>query len=173
MRSRTTSTATTTVTALALLWFAAAMLVLLLSGCKAKRTLEEHRSDTLRTEIRSGVQQRDTLLTVPGSRVEASLPLPPPGADLPPTTARGDRAWSTVVIRAGTLTHSGGCDTVELRATLWDRWQRESSAHTVVQVRTETKEVPVTPKWAWWALGIATFLALWRLWPLLRLIKPF
>lgn len=159
--------------ALALLLFFAALAVVLLTGCKGKRTLVEHRSDTLRTETHSGVQPRDTLLTVPGSRVEATLPLPPPGTDLPPTTVRSERAWSTVAIKDGTLQHAGGCDTLRLTATLWDRWQRESTASKTVQVRTETITVPVTPKWAWWALGIATFLALWRLWPLLRLIKPW
>lgn len=159
--------------ALALLLFFAALAVVLLTGCKGERTLVEHRSDTLRTEVRSGSRARDTLIVVPGGRVQASLPLPTPGTDLSPTTARSERAWSTVWITGGTLTHSGGCDTLQLKATLWDHWQRESMAKSTVQVRTETKVVPVTPKWAWWALCIAIFLALWRLWPLLRLIKPW
>lgn len=156
--------------ALALLLFFAALAVVLLAGCSGRRTLAEHRSDTLRLETRSGVQRRDTLLTVPGSRVVATLPLPSPGTDLPPTTTRSERAWSTVAISHGTLTHSGGCDTLQLTATLWDRWQRENTASKTVQVRTETKTVPVTPRWAWYALGMAIILAVWRLWPLLRRI---
>lgn len=158
---------------LAVLVFFLAILVLMLCGCRAQKQVAETRSTTVTTERASGVSPRDTALTLPGGRVEASLPLPPQGMDLPPTTARSERAWSTVSITHGVLTHAGGCDTVAMALRLWDRWERTALGRTEVQVRTERTEVPVTPKWAWWALGAALLMTLWRLWPLLlRLFKP-
>lgn len=165
MQSRTTSKKT--LVALALLLYLLALMALL-SGCKPRKSLVEHRSDSLAVRTDSGVQLRDTLLRVPPAHVQASLPLPKPGMDLPPTTARSNRAWSTVQITNGILRHSGGCDSLALAATLYDRWQRTQKASTKVLTRYETKVVTVTPKWAWWALAIASFLVLLRLWPLLR-----
>lgn len=148
------------------------LLMALMAGCKQVK--ESVQVDTFKhTEVRSGVSPRDTLLTVPASSVEASLPLPAPGTDLPPTTARSERAWSTVSIAQGVLTHAGGCDTLALAATLWDRWERTRQDSTYVRHSMEVVYVTRTPKWAWYAAGLAALLTLWRLWPLLlRFIKP-
>lgn len=170
MRSPTTSTIPLAAkVALAVLLLS---LLFALGACRSKRTVQTT-TTVQSTETHSGVSPRDTLIPVPPAHVEATLPLPPCGMDLPPTTARSDRAWSTVAIINGTLSHSGGCDSAALAATLWHTWERSHQDKVVTETLYEQVEVVRTPRWAWWALATALLLTLWRLWPLLRrIIKP-
>lgn len=144
-----------------------------LPACKGGRQLTERTTTTEHMELRTTVVPRDTSLLVPASHVSGSVSLPAPGKDLKPHTVRSSRAWSTVAVVNGVVEHSGGCDSTELAATLFDRWTKEvgtkETVHTVYEVRTVTR----TPKWAWWALATSIGMVLWRLAPLLlRLIKP-
>jgi len=158
------------------------LVLFVLSACKRKQTLAQTTSTEKHTEKESGVTPRDTNVTVPGSQVSGSVPLPPPGTDLPADTVRSDRAWSTVQVSNGRIDHSGGCDTATYAVQLYDRWSRQLKAEVVVKETTDirTVEVRVMPKWVWWALlfGLAGMLRL--LWPLIvkvikiiKVFKPF
>lgn len=149
-----------------------------MGACKRKQQLVQTTSSESTVSNESGVTPRDTTLQAPGAHVEGTVPLPPPGMDLPPDTVRSGKAWSAVAVSNGRIKHSGGCDTTSLVARLWDTWTRSHSVRTEVRelVRTEQVEVPYTPKWVWWTLllGIAGTVKL--LWPfvakLLKFLKP-
>lgn len=150
-----------------------ALLVLLafaLGACKRRQQLTHTVTTTEHTERQQGVSPRDTTLTVPAAQVQGSVPLPLPGQELPTTTVRSERAWSSVAVSNGRIDHAGGCDTLAFIVTLYDKWSREHSSqqHTEVQVERVTVEVTVIPKWVWWALAFGFAGLLRLLWPLLR-----
>lgn len=170
MRSRVTFQRALTLVALVIYALALAILLLSMVGCKGRRSSVRTviRTDSITTE--TGVTPRDTLLLVPGVEVTASVPLPPRGTDLPPTTARSGRAWATVSVRDNSLTYAGGCDTASIAVTLWDRWTREHTASAESDTTVRTVERRITPRWAWYALGASVLLALWALRPVIKLM---
>lgn len=146
-----------------------------LGACKRKQQLVSTATTNSEVQKEQGVTPRDSNVTVPGSRVEGSVPLPLPGQDIPTETVRSDRAWSSVAVRNGRIVHSGGCDSASFVAKLYDRWSREhsSKASTEVVHQVTEKEVPYTPKWVWWSLLLGIAGAVKLLWPIVAKILKF
>lgn len=143
------------------------MLAFAFGACKRpQQTVSTTSSQT--TDRQAGVTPRDTVITVPGASVSGSLPLPLPGVVVPRETVRSERAWSSVAVDNGRIWHSGGCDTTEFKATLYDRWEREHKASSMQQETTRTVEVRIIPKWVWWALAFGCAGLLRLLWPIIR-----
>lgn len=141
-----------------------------MGACKRKQQLVRTTDTSTHLEREVGVTPRDTTVRVPATQVSGTAQLPEPGADLLPVTVRSDRAFSTVSVQSGVISHSGGCDTTSFKARLYERWSREQSTQQRTDTHMEqvTVEVTVIPKWVWWALafGLAGLARL--LWPLLR-----
>lgn len=151
---------------MAVLAFFAAILVLVLCGCRAQRSVASDTRET--TETVTSLVPRDTLLPVPKDSVHLRLPLPVPVPDVPAKSKRKGRATTTVSVSQGSVQADCVCDTASIKARLWDRFTR-TNKNTV----TTTKEVVVktrTPAWAWWMVAAVAAYILLRL--LLANIKP-
>lgn len=140
-----------------------------LSACKTPQSVQH--TVVQRDSVVVYWLPRDTVITVPRDSVVLHVHLPPPGKDLPPVRSTQGGATAELAILDGLATVRCLYDSLALELRLWERFQREASYQ-----RDQRREVVVetrTPKWAWYALGAALLLALWRLWPLLKhLFKP-
>lgn len=130
-----------------------------LVGCKSRHTATDTHT-TERTEHTSTVVPRDTLLMVPGGEARLTVPMPPPGQQLPARTERNGKAYVTVSSRDGLLVATGGCDTAAVKATLWDRFEQVLRDRDTVRTVKETVERKVVPWYAWMMMGASALVLL-------------
>lgn len=135
------------------------LLLVVLPACKHLHTTTDT-TTTERTDRSTTVVPRDTLLRVPGGEAHLTVPLPPPGQQLPPRTQRNGKAYVTVSSQNGQLVATGGCDTTAFKATLWDRLTQELREKDTVRTVKETVERKVVPWYAWMAMGASLLVLL-------------
>lgn len=146
--------------------------VLALASCRNRRhTVETTTTQT--TERETTRVSRDTTLLTSADSVKATVAMPCDTVTLLDTVyvksnQASLRMWSAPNPKTGAHELHGVamCDTVALKARLWDTFTREhkDTTTTVKETIIKTK----TPTWAWWLLVAAVLLALKAAWPLLR-----